>query len=106
MRSTVPMKPTAKPAPSLSPLLAFGAHPDDIEFGCGGIIAGETARGRKAHFVVCSRGESASHGTPAQRTAEAKKAASLLGATVEFLQLDGDASLEIKASHAIRLAAI
>jgi LmbE family N-acetylglucosaminyl deacetylase len=41
----------------ISPLLAFGAHPDDIEFGCGGIIAREASLGRPVHFVVCSRGE-------------------------------------------------
>lgn len=87
-------------------LLAFGPHPDDIEFGCGGVIARETAAGRAAHFVVCSRGEAGTHGTPKQRTAEARAAAKHLGATIEFLQLDGDAHLEIRAAHAIKLAAI
>ena len=87
-------------------LLAFGAHPDDIEFGCGGVIACETRTGRAAHFVVCSRGEAATHGTPAQRTAEAKKSAALLGATVEFIELDGDAHLEVRVAHAIKLAGI
>ena len=67
---------------------------------------GRRGAGGTAHFVVCSRGESATHGTPAERTAEAKKAAALLGATLEFIELDGDASLEVKAAHAIRLAAI
>jgi LmbE family N-acetylglucosaminyl deacetylase len=100
------MKPTAKRTLDSAPLLAFGAHPDDIEFGCGAIIARETGAGRVAHFVICSRGESATHGTPAERTAEALKAAALLGATVEFVKLDGDASLEPKAAHAIRLAAV
>ncbi len=100
------MKPTAKPTDNGAPLLAFGAHPDDIEFGCGGIIARETRDGREAHFVICSRGESATHGTPAGRTAEAERAAALLGATVEFLELDGDASLEPKPAHALKLAAV
>jgi LmbE family N-acetylglucosaminyl deacetylase len=100
------MKPTAKPSLDSAPLLAFGAHPDDIEFGCGGIIASETRAGRAAHFVICSRGESATHGTPEIRTSEAKKAAAILGATVEFAELDGDASLEPKAAHALTLAAI
>jgi len=88
------------------PLLAFGAHPDDIEFGCGGVFAKETRLGRAAHFVICSRGESASHGTPKQRLAEAKNAAAILGATIEFLDLDGDAHLEVRTAHAIKLAAI
>ena len=98
------MKPTAKPTFDASPLLAFGAHPDDIEFGCGGIIARETRAGRKAHFVVCSRGESATHGTPEMRAAEAAKAAAVLGATIEFVELDGDGSLEPKPAHALALA--
>jgi LmbE family N-acetylglucosaminyl deacetylase len=99
------MKPTPN-SPELAPLLAFGAHPDDIEFGCGGVIARETQLGRPAHFVVCSRGEAGSHGTPRQRTAEARKAAALLGATLEFLELDGDGRLELRAAHTLKLAAI
>jgi len=92
--------------PELAPLLAFGAHPDDIEFACGGIVAKEARLGRNAHLVFCSRGESATNGTPAQRVAEAEKAAALLGATIEFIELDGDAHLEIRAAHAIKLAGI
>ena len=92
--------------PARPSLLAFGAHPDDIEFGCGGVIAKETRTGRAAHFVICSRGESASSGTPKQRVNEAKKSAAILGSTIEFLQLDGDAHLEVRAAHAIKLAAV
>jgi LmbE family N-acetylglucosaminyl deacetylase len=99
------MKPTQN-FPELSPLLVFGAHPDDIEFGGGGVIVRETLAGRKAHFVVCSRGETGTHGTPKQRIAEAKNAAALLGATVEFIELDGDAHLEIRAAHAIKVAKV
>jgi LmbE family N-acetylglucosaminyl deacetylase len=88
------------------PLLAFGAHPDDIEFGCGGVIAKETRAGRAAHFVICSRGEAGSHGPPTQRVREAKKSAAILGATIEFIELDGDAHLEVRAAHAIKLAGI
>ncbi len=93
-------------SPELAPLLAFGAHPDDIEFGCGGVIARETSAGRKAHFVVCSRGEAGSYATPKQRVAEARKSAPLLGATIEFLELDGDAHLEARPAYAIKLAEV
>lgn len=93
--------------PSACPhTLVFGAHPDDIEFGCGGIVARETAAGRAVHFVICSRGEAGTNGTAAERTAEAEKAAALLGATTEFIALDGDAHLEIRAAHALTLAGI
>jgi N-acetylglucosamine malate deacetylase 1 len=88
------------------PLLAFGAHPDDIEFGCGGVIACETQGGRPAHFVVCSRGEAGTNGTPPQRTREAKAGARLLGASIEFIDLGGDGHFEVRAVHAIRLAGI
>jgi N-acetylglucosamine malate deacetylase 1 len=88
------------------PLLAFGAHPDDIEFGCGGVIALETRAGRGAHMVVCSRGEAASHGTPEQRAAEAQNGAALLGATMEFAEMGGDAHLEASPAQAIKAAAI
>ncbi len=87
-------------------LLCFGAHPDDIEFGCGGVVALETRGGRPAHFVICSRGEAASNGTPRQRTTEAQAAAKILGATLEWVELDGDARLEIKSAHVLKLAAL
>jgi LmbE family N-acetylglucosaminyl deacetylase len=99
------MKPTQTSSKVL-PLLAFGAHPDDVEFGCGGVVLNETRAGREAHLVVCSRGESGSHGTPKRRTGEARKAGKLLGVTVEFVTLDGDAHLENRVAHAIRLAEI
>lgn len=106
------MKPTPTspdgdaPPPSPSPLLAFGAHPDDIEFGCGGVVAVEARSGRPAHFVVCSLGEAATHGTPEVRRREAEVAAAALGARVEFVELDGDAHLDDRAEHAVALAAV
>jgi LmbE family N-acetylglucosaminyl deacetylase len=98
------MRPSPKSRPA--PILAFGAHPDDIEFGCGGVVAAETRAGRTARFVVCSRGEAGSRGTARGRAAEARKAAAILGAAVEFIRLDGDAHLELRAAHAIALARI
>ncbi len=97
------MKPTP---PDPGPLLAFGAHPDDIEFGCGGIIALEAAAGRRIHFVIGSKGESATNGTPRQRVAEARRSAALLGATLEFVELGSDAHMEASVARTLRLAAI
>lgn len=110
MSSTDPTKPTAdargERGAARGPLLAFGAHPDDIEFGCGAVVARETALGRAAHFVVCSRGEAGTNGTPRQRTREAQHAARILGATIEFVDLGGDAHFEERVEHVIALAAI
>src|SRR5688500_625472 len=100
------MQPTRNSPPECPFLLAFCAHTDDIEFGCGGIIIRETRAGRAAHLVVCSRGEAATHGTPEQRVVETESAAAILGATLEFIELDGDAHLEIRTAHAIKLAAV
>ena len=108
------MKPTpksqskegARQGSSLPKLLAFGAHPDDIEFGCGGVIARETQAGRAVVFVVCSRGEAASNGTVAERTDEAENAAKKLGATIEFLDLGGDAHFEVRVEHTLKLAQV
>ncbi|HEY2800515.1 MAG TPA: PIG-L family deacetylase [Chthoniobacterales bacterium] len=85
-------------------LLAVGAHPDDIEFGCGGILLAEAARGCEIALCICSRGEAGTNGSPDEREAEARAAAELLGATIEFLDLGGDCHLEISAANAIAIA--
>lgn len=100
------MKPMSNTRAEPAPLVAFGAHPDDVEFGCGVVVAVEIRAGRPAHVVVCSRGESATHGTPEQRVQECQHAAGVLGAALELIELDGDARLEAKAAHAIRLAGV
>ena len=70
------MKPMSNPRPEPAPLVAFGCHPDDVEFGCGGVVALRDPRwAAPVHVVVCSRGESASHGTPEERLAECKAGA-------------------------------
>ena len=37
-------------------LLIIGAHPDDVEFGCGGTLAKWAAAGCRIHHVVCTDG--------------------------------------------------
>src|SRR5476651_2300343 len=89
-----------------APLLVFGAHPDDIEFGCGGVVAREARAERQVHMIVCSRGEAGSMGTPEMREVESRNAAAILGASLEFIELDGDAHLRSSAEHAISLAGV
>ena len=91
---------------AMGPLLVFGAHPDDIEFGCGGIVVKEARAGRPVHLIVCSRGEAGTMGTPEIREAESQNAADILGASLEFIELDGDARLRSSAVHAITLAGV
>ena len=91
-------------APPKLRILAVGAHPDDIEFGCGGVLLGEVARGSEISLCVCSRGEAGSNGTPDEREAEARRAAKILDATIEFVDLGGDSHLEVSAANNIVIA--
>lgn len=63
-------------------ILAFGAHPDDVELGCGGTIAKEIALGKKVGIVDLTRGELGTRGTAAIRDNEAAKSAKILGVTM------------------------
>ena len=60
-------------------ILAFGAHPDDVELGCGATIAKEVAHGKKVGIVDLTRGELGTRGTAETRDQEASDAAKLLG---------------------------
>lgn len=73
-------------------ILAIGAHPDDIEFGCGGILAKMAAQGKSIAMLVLTLGEMGTHGTPDVRRQECNEAAQLIGATRFFLDL-GDCQL-------------
>lgn len=60
-------------------VLAFGAHPDDVELFAGGTLAKMAALGHSTGIVDMSRGELGTRGTPALRKQEAEKAARILG---------------------------
>ena len=61
-------------------LLAFGAHPDDIEIGLGGCLARHAAEGLQVGLCDLTAGELGSNGPPDEGRAEADAAASVLGA--------------------------
>lgn len=63
-------------------ILAFGAHPDDVELGCGGTLAKEIALGKKVGIVDLTRGELGTRGSAEIRDAEAAAAAKILGVSV------------------------
>jgi bacillithiol biosynthesis deacetylase BshB1 len=62
-------------------LLAFGAHPDDIEIGMGGTVAHHVGLGGRVGLCDLTAGEMGSNGTVDQRLAEADEARAVLGAT-------------------------
>jgi len=63
-------------------ILAFGAHPDDVELSCAATIAKEVAFGKKVGIVDLTRGELGTRGSAEIRDQEAKDAARILGVTV------------------------
>ena len=63
-------------------ILAIGAHPDDVELGCGATIAKEISNGKTVGIIDLTRGELGTRGTAETRDAEAKEAAKILGASV------------------------
>ena len=60
-------------------VLVFGAHPDDVELGCGGTVAKMVADGAKVAIVDLTRGELGTRGSAELRDQEAAEAARILG---------------------------
>lgn len=63
-------------------ILAFGAHPDDVELSCGATIAKEISLGKKVGIIDLTRGELGTRGTADLRDKEAADAAKILGVQV------------------------
>jgi LmbE family N-acetylglucosaminyl deacetylase len=103
------------PAPKIA--LAIGAHPDDVEFGCGGTLAKWSAAGAVVHHLICTDGSKGSWDASADTTAliatrqdEQRAAAKALGATGEcvFLgridgELDSDLATRAEVARWIRV---
>jgi len=60
-------------------ILAFGAHPDDVELGCGGTIAKMITEGKKCVIIDLTKGELGTRGTDEIRLEEAAESARILG---------------------------
>ncbi len=87
-------------------ILAFGAHPDDVEFGCGGLLIKEIKNGAQVKIVIGSLGEAGTNGTPESRKAEAEAAAKFIGAEIECIDMGGDCHILNTPENRIRLAEI
>ena len=63
-------------------ILAIGAHPDDVELGCGATVAKEISLGKRVGIIDLTRGELGTRGSSEIRSRESAAAAEILG--VEF----------------------
>lgn len=67
-------------------VVAIGAHPDDIEIGCGGTIRNHVLNGDEVYYVIATNGEKG--GKPEDRINEAWRAAELMEVKdIDFLNL-------------------
>ena len=84
-------------------ILAFGAHPDDVELGAGATLAKHAAQGYKTGIIDLTFGEMGTRGTPEIRLEEANVAAKILGCSIRenlglrdgFLVNDENSQLEV-----------
>lgn len=65
-------------------ILAFGAHPDDVELSCSGLLLVEKSRGQKIGIVDLTEGEMGSRGDAQTRYKESALASSILGIDVRI----------------------
>lgn len=63
-------------------ILAFGAHPDDVELACSGTLLKMKAQGKKIGVVDLTRGELGSRGSAELRDQEAAAASKIMGLDV------------------------
>jgi bacillithiol biosynthesis deacetylase BshB1 len=63
-------------------VLVFGAHPDDVELGCGGTVIKLVKQGKKVAIIDLTRGELGTRGTAESRKKECENATKILGVAV------------------------
>ena len=63
-------------------ILVFGAHPDDVELGCGGTVIKLVEQGEKVGIIDLTRGELGTRGTAQSRKVECENATKILGVRV------------------------
>lgn len=84
-------------------ILAFGAHPDDVELGCGATLAKEIANGKKVGIVDLTRGELGTRGTAQTRDKESEDAAKILGVAFRLNMEFADGFFVNDRAHQIEL---
>jgi len=87
-------------------VLAIGAHPDDVELGCGATLAQLAAAGRRVGILHLTAGESGSRGSAGERRREAERAAAELGAAALELLDFGDGALRTGPAEEDELIAV
>lgn len=84
-------------------ILAFAAHPDDVELACGGTLAKQVKLGYKVGIIDLTLGQLGSRGDVETRLAEAQMAAKILGLSVRENLGFRDGFFEIDEFHLLEV---
>lgn len=84
-------------------VLAFAAHPDDVELSCGGTIFKLVEAGKKVGIIDLTEGELGSRGSVDSRYEEAANASKILGLTIRenlrlrdgFFEINEESKLKV-----------
>ncbi|MDE1829114.1 MAG: PIG-L family deacetylase [Thaumarchaeota archaeon] len=74
-------------------IMAIGAHPDDIELGCGGLLLKSAREGHNVYMYTLTRGGAS--GDPKQRSDELKRSAQFIGAKQLWIDNFEDSKLTV-----------
>jgi len=85
-------------------ILAIGAHPDDIEYGCGGMLAKYAQRGHAVYMFVASDGALGGEGEVRRR--EQKDSAQVLGVREVFWGGYPDTEVPLSRALIVRLETV
>lgn len=86
--------------------LAFGAHADDVELGCGGTLVKLSGLGHKTGVVVLTQGEMATRGSAEIRAREFTKAAEIMGLTVHQMLDIPDGRVEVTWTNKLKIIGV
>lgn len=84
-------------------ILAIGAHPDDVELGCGGTIAKLISEGKKIAVIDLTEGELGTRGTNETRALESAEASKILGISARENLKMKDGFLENSEEYQLRI---
>jgi N-acetylglucosamine malate deacetylase 1 len=84
-------------------ILAFAAHPDDVELSCSGTLMKHITKGKRVGVIDLTEGELGSRGSVSLRYEEAKNASKIMGLTVRenlkmrdgFFEINEETKLKI-----------
>ncbi|HET7153009.1 MAG TPA: bacillithiol biosynthesis deacetylase BshB1, partial [Candidatus Kapabacteria bacterium] len=84
-------------------VLAFAAHPDDVEFSCAGTMILMHRKGYKTGVIDLTRGELGTRGTARTRAREAEAAAKIMGLAVRKNAGLPDGNIEVNQKNILKV---